>query len=421
MGGNERNKIEFEVNELDVTNSYLEILKDEMLDRIFPGLETNTGKKRREIENLIIQANIALYEHIIISTIHYFLNKIKNENNDMLTFELTHKYKIDETTRHFIHQLYHEQRIFEAKRFELVKQLEKATQFFQEKIQQLSIKVNELDQFIQKYREKITNLDNEIVRIDKDMKDIYMKHYDSILAKPILPIQLTGFVSELNLPASHLLNSVSDTINIDVVPIVKARQEATLQSSFDINHIDQDEIFEIKKQIDSQLRNFFQKYTSENESIAYTDRVKKLSCYEKCEAQIKQIFADMNLGFIEKINENKAERIKKIDLQKECKNKHTELEIQKNDFLDQISQCNDKIELTHNVIELLSDSSSLTNINQLDMSNILNLESTTSKSTELGDTPSFSKNHHGLFASHVKNDLDNLFEDPKLDPHKKLK
>lgn len=304
MAGGRRDGLEF----VYINSSYLAILEDEAWDRI-TSAETNAGKKRREIENIIVQANIELYEYIVLSSIRHFLDKIKEKNND-LAKELAHKNKSDEITR-----IYHEYHLWEAKRLELIKTLEKIKDILLEKINQSNMLIFKLDKQINEKSVEIEKLDERYDELNSKMKNIYIKSYDTFLSQPIplLPCAdiITALIAELNLPDDHPLRNAPEIPDIDIKPIVIEIKEDIKDPNFDMIHIEQHNRDIIKKYLGNQTKEYLKPLTSSEE---YIDIVNKAANSPEFEKKVDQVLVVLNKNISDndrkQLDENQAEQIK---------------------------------------------------------------------------------------------------------------
>src|SRR3990167_5977826 len=293
---------------LYINSSYLNILEDEAWDRI-TSVETNTGKRRREIENVIVQANIELYEYIVLSSIRYFLARIKEKSN-MLAKEMMDKNKSDEMIKIF----YHEYNLLEVKRLALIKELEKIKNILLEKINQSNIAILKLDKLIDQKSDEIKKLDERYVYLDNDNKNIYNKNYDAVLAQPISVVPCTtiipALIAELNLPDDHPLRNAPEISPYDIRSLVIKLQEEMKRLEYDMSHHAEHERNLVEEDLDNRiLEESLQPCISKEECIHYINQAKKLLEYKhKVEQTLKAIHAGMTDSDFKHIDDIQTEQ-----------------------------------------------------------------------------------------------------------------
>src|SRR3990167_10350125 len=292
---------------LYINSSYLNILEDEAWDRI-TSVETNTGKRRREIENVIVQANIELYEYIVLSSIRYFLARIKEKSN-MLAKEMMDKNKSDEMIKIF----YHEYNLLEVKRLALIKELEKIKNILLEKINQSNIAILKLDKLIDQKSDEIKKLDERYVYLDNDNKNIYNKNYDAVLAQPISVVPCTtiipALIAELNLPDDHPLRNAPEISPYYIRSLVIKLQEEMQRLEYDMSHHAEHERNLVEENFDRCIEERLQPCISKEECIHYIKQAKKLLEYKhKVEQTLKAIHAGMTDSDFKHIDDIQTEQ-----------------------------------------------------------------------------------------------------------------
>ena len=395
------------------------------MDRAFPSAETTTGKKRRQLESLIIQANIILYKYIILSTIRYFIAKLKEETQFKLESEISAQTKENAGKQHFIQQLHEQQRLIEAKFYELIKELEQKRNFLREEVNKSNQEIIFINQQIHQISKEVKELDKEDKKIDNEIKDIYLKNYETILANPPQPLQLTefmrGIIEKLNLPENHLLKSAPPIPEFDIIPLIKELQTEIKQPNFSMKNFDKHCKEKIDIHFDQHVNNYYKSHVSPEELTYLSKESKKIPEYEK-ELIFNQLHQNISGQEHEKIEKSKAKQgvIRETKLSKTSEIQELEQKRQERyDYQDNIEK---NLNSLTNILDSLETqpSVSLSTINELNDNDAL----LSSLLESLENTP-FPKEEssmlakHSMFSAHAKaipepqpsndDDLDNLF------------
>ena len=421
MARDKRDGLEF----VYINTSNLNILEDQALDNACPWMETAAGKKRRQFETLIIQANFILHEYIVLSTIRYFIAKLNEETKFELAVEFSTQYKENQEKQRYIQQLYEQHGIIEAKRFEILKNLERLKNIYQEEANKSHQVIRILDQKINQLTGEIKGLDVAYKKADNEIKDVHLKNYDTLLANPPEPILLNDFIAKivekLQLPEDHPLKTAPPIPAFDIIPLVRELKSDIQKPDFDMKNFDAHCKEKIDKHFDNHINDYVKNYTTPEEAKKFMAETKSSPEYEEKKElvfiNLHQKISEKNYEKIDELKIKKAEimdkKNEKID-QKEKLENELEAQYTKRDTLEQ------KIHLLDNVSEFVENQSSIP----------LNLEddnSLFSSLLESLETAPFPENEpsilakHSMFSANTKSiksaesqpsnedDLDNLF------------
>lgn len=287
-----------EKHEINFNNtSYLSIRNDEILDALFPGFQTNAGKRRLEIETAIILAHIVLCEFIIISCLQFFLEKTK-ESDQQLAKELADKIHTDQATLQLILQLQEEKRLLEFLYLQISVEFTNLKNILYEKINQADIVIEKLIKIITQKTENITQLKNEINQIDYEIRDIFTKNYEELLTQPTFSVEFNAGSTSFSIPDSPL--------NIDIAEIAREILSGLRNQRLSTEHI---ELYE-RNRVETYVENLLKKNDYQNNM----EEFKKMPAYaELINTILEHLHASLQESDLQIIKEKTSIKAAKIE------------------------------------------------------------------------------------------------------------
>ncbi len=329
------------------TDTLAYILEDEILDRAIPGAITNAGKKRVEVEAILLQEHILIIDSIITAAINYWISMIQkereiieeilNEEHEKLLNNLN-----SQTTKYF-----HELETYWKK---IKGELEQIIEILQDQLEYLNYQHEQVIQEINNINTRIIVIDKELTQIDDQRNAIYLdnitrlseiKHDNLIISSLILPEE-----------KSHPVDNDFSSMEIDVNKFI-----ANIRKHIHLNQIKN--VGEISSVTSSLLKFEASNHVKQNRNIEETE--KNIEIFANSSVFMKAVTHFLNIITNNLTSEDKTKIISLNDKEDELKSekillhaKGNHLEIKKMKLSEKIEKKSSEIQdmiLYHKNIE----------------------------------------------------------------------